>query len=723
MARLSPSTASRRNVKPRVKIDVVDPDLVLSTFDASGENEFSRSDQLGNKELDLAKYMTLELNRTVLDGTFKGLPDTAAEIEDEIGYVGDVVSDGNGEFTDSWISREISGASILQAMGIAFSSNIEDGYGVDFTVEIYSGVTLAYTKEFTGNTKTLVTFDRFTVYSPTKVKIIFEKWSLPGRFVRVADVIYGSYELWDGNTIYYLDVQRQADFTCMSLPYGTATLKIDNSDKRFDPNDKSSIFKSLESRQPFELFFNVNGEIVPSGKYYLVPDGWTTEQDNLLLSMNLTDIKGLIRDRKFIAPNPLPTTLEGWVAAIVAQLGTAFENCCRVDTSIASMSMTCTAEDVARVNCGDLLRWVCMFAEAYPGVDAETGCIVVEPISNLVKGDVTLDNTEKKPVQVANDDIALIVFRLNDAGKTEHIINGTSQTATKTLSISNPFIKDTTNASRVARFILSLYGGRKTEITGRGDPYVNIGDALTVELTKDTTAGGRLMKQQLKVDNNGIMRAVRSTVLQPSGGLLFKDYMLVTESGDVQMPNVDTVTAIWIGGGDGGENGQHGNDGGAGGDGGKGGKILIADISITPESVMPVVIGAGGPLGLPGTETTFAGFSSADGETLNGWADAFTGKTYGRNGVDGVDKSPTIINGTSGASGTGNGGGGGSGGKPAVYVMTGWYGYSEMVYVPGQGWVSKGYTMPYYDMVSPDIAPGLAAPGGSGAVIILYDRE
>ena len=50
-------------------------------------------------------------------------------------------------------------------------------------------------------------------------------------------------ELWDGDTINYLDVQRQTDFSCMSLPYGTATLKIDNSDKRFDPNDKKQPFQ------------------------------------------------------------------------------------------------------------------------------------------------------------------------------------------------------------------------------------------------------------------------------------------------------------------------------------------------------------------------------------------------------------------------------------------------------------------------------------------------
>src|SRR5699024_12301198 len=56
-----------------------------------------------------------------------------------------------------------------------------------------------------------------------------------------------------------------------------------------------------------------------------------TRRSSDLLEWSLVDIVGLIADREYIPPATLPATLGGWVASIVAQLGTNFAQRYRVD--------------------------------------------------------------------------------------------------------------------------------------------------------------------------------------------------------------------------------------------------------------------------------------------------------------------------------------------------------------------------------------------------------
>lgn len=716
--------ATRRNLKPRVNIKVIDPDLVFGAVTSSGENTYSDSDHLTNEVVDAVKYATNERCRMVLDGTWAGMPDTVGEIVGEIGFVGDELSGADGTFSGSpYVELAISGVSALQALGVAFTGVPSDGYGTDFTIEIYSGATVAYTETVTGNTKQIYTTDGFAVYTPTKIKVIFSAWSLPGRYVRVTEIIPGSYELWT-DIIRSMEIQQASDFSCLSLPFGTAKLTIHNENYRFDPRNKSGLFLSLESRQAFELYIDViiddeTTESIPVGVFYLLENGWKTSDDGLLMTFNLVDIIGVLASRKFVPPVSLPTTCEGWIAEIVSQLGTNLADSYSVDTSIASTSVTCSDSDVANVTCGDLLRWICQYVEAYPRACAQTGYLLVEPVSDIYQTDITLDNMDEEPTQSANGDLAMVTFRLNDGSSTLYTVDGTNAAASKTLNISNPFVKNTTNALRVAQNIFKFYGGQVTEIKGRGNPLTEIGDIVTVELGLDATMGARLQKQQFKIDSSGIMAGVKSTILQATGGLAFKEHILITADGSWTPPvGVTSAQIVLI------SKGQDGGDGTAGSDtangepgaAGNGALIYIATVSVTPGSPLAAHVGDSDD-----ENTTLGGHSSASGTVLNGWTDPFTGLVYGKNGAPGVASS-IPMNGTPGATNTGNGGGGGSGGTKTVYevVATDIYVYSFNVGTQ-QSWYQK-YTSYSVNVVSAASSGGMGALGGTGAIIIIYDK-
>lgn len=183
------------------------------------------------------------------------------------------------------------------------------------------------------------------------------------------------------------------------------------------------------------------------------------------------------------------------------------------------------------------------------------------------------------------------------------------------------------------------------------------------------------------------------------------------------IPNGTEVRCILIGGGQGGTNGGNGGNGesgsgysytsdlskkgvsltagagaggagGVGGVGGKGGKILEFTLVVNANDSYAAVIGAGGTNGAMGGNTTFAGYSSADGATIDyGYYDSKEQKFFGATGT----------NGGSGAKG-GNGGANGAYGED---------GGSLADYTGGSG--GKGY------LFGIDVQIGIGGGGGGGA--------
>ena len=639
-----------RRMLIKAVIDISDPDMTFGDINSSGSASFSKGEQLHDKTMELeSRYATLEPNRWVLDGSFRLIPDDPVQLTGEVGHVGDLISGEDGSFASPvWAELSFSNVSILQACSVYFSQDYVDGVAEDFTVSVYSGDNAVYTKAFTGNASVSVSMDGFTVYDPTAIRVTVTKWSLPDRRMRITEIIPGIYEEWTEDVLASLDIQMRGNFSCLAIPYGVATLRMDNLDRRFEPRNRAGVFQSIEERQGIPIALGVeleNGsvEYTQVGVFYQANGGWRTSDNDMTMQWEMVDIIGLISDREFILSGPMPTTLGGWVQAIVNQLGANFADKWQVDENYSGLTVTANNEaDVIGKKCGDILRWACMATGTWPRADAKTGFLTVDPFWN-VGNKYDLDNMPSYPTMRANDDLAVLTFKLYDGAETVYNISGNATSSSNTITVSNPFIHTKEQALTAARQILSQYGGIKLELTGRGNPSSEIGDVDTVWLDESVATTGRRMEQSFNF-SNGVLSNCKSVLLQADGSFLYQNRAVITESGTWTAPSgVTSLRVILVGKGSNGTDGTDGTWDEAGSDGidGLGGKVWSGTISINDGQTFSVSIG---------DDTVFGNYSSANGRVYEyGYTDIAYGDSFARTGV----QSPIPGTGDGGAKGIG----------------------------------------------------------------------
>ena len=639
-------------------VDIIDPDIVYGSVESQSEAAYSKSEQIHNKVMDISPmYATLERNRWALDGRFKILPSAPTG---EIGYVGDVLSGDDGLFSPAqFVELQFSNVSILQACAVYFPSNQYDGVAEDFTVEVKQGGTAYFTKQVTGNAAESVSFDGFTVNNPDAIRITVTKWSKPSRRMRVPEIVPGIYEIWTGNMIASFALKHQGDVSCVSIPYSTCTIRMDNLDRRFEPRRKGSVFQSIEERQGIPIFM---GPELPDGTVEYMPVGVFYQYSSENFADRYT-----------------------------------------VDPSYANMPLTATMADVETLKCGDLLRYICMATGTWPRADAETGYLAVEPLWD--EGNkLTLDNLTAYPTMSANDDLAAVVFTLNDGSNTQYVVSGNTTAASSTVSVKNPFIKTKETALTAARQILSAYGGNKIDITGRGDPSSEIGDVDTVWLDESSATTARRIQQDLSFQS-GVLMNCKSTLLQADGFTLFENREVITVNGSWTAPaGVSQLRVILVGKGKDGTDGTDGtwDEAGVAGADGSGGLVWSDTISINEQQVFQVSFGE---------HTVFGQYSSVNGSVFRyGYTDIQSGESYGRTGV----KKPLP--------GSGDGGAGGAGGVKGNKHMETIKDYTV------NGTIEDNFTGVYIekDVEVVDNYPGDGKPGVNGAtgcVVVYWSKE
>lgn len=641
--------ADSRRMKLRAVMDIVDPDIVYGAVGGSTQSAYSNPSQLYDGVTDLQPYATLETNRWILDGTF----DIAhAGMTQQIAWESNSRSNASTGTISVYFTIAVSGVDVLQGLTVFWPQADYDGIAEDFTVEVRQGGTAYYSKTVTGNADSICVFKDFTVYTPDTISISISKWSMGGRRARCPEVMAGLHEEWSGDDFSVFSVRQQADFSCVSLPYGTASFDIDNSNKTFEPRAKTGLMQSIEERQGVKISIGVEGaEYVPVGTFYQFQNGWKTSTNALVMTWSLVDIVGLLVDRQYSVPDTLPTTLDGWIANIVSQLGDKFLTMYHVDPNYGSVPLTVLdAASLVDKTCGQILLWCCQASGTWPRADATTGKLCVEPFWSQGNS-ITLDNIERYPTMSANKDIAFVRFTLPD--QSTITIQGTSPSSPNTVEINNPFIHDQTAALTAAREIIAVYGGNILTTTGRGDPSSEIGDVPTVQLDKSSATTGRLYYQDF-VFSDGVLKGCTTQLLQAAGGGNYATSEVITEGGTWTSPaGVSELKIILVGGGYGGGTGQDGslNVNGARGADGLGGKVYSEVINVNEGQTFAVTIGQGAAYGTDPTDTTFGAYSSADGVSYTpSYTDVQSGEAYGRTGV----ADPT---------GNGDGGRGGAGGN------------------------------------------------------------
>lgn len=739
-------TADARRIYVKAVVDIEDPDMVKG--EASGseqEPDLSRPGQLWDKIFSLnANYVSLEPNRWLLNGSTVLRPSDAGTRDWEAGYVGALLSGEDGAFAvPQTVQVEFSNVGVLQACTVAFPDTSQDGYAADFTVEVVSEGVAYYTKTVTGNTKPLYPVTGFRVNRPDCIRLTVTRWSLPGRRMRVVEIVPGIYEVWGGDELADFKVKQQGDPSCLTLPYGTATVKMDNQSRRFDPRSKDGLFLMIEDRQGIELSMGPllpDGTIdyKPLGTFFQANGGWTTGDNSVTMQWDLVDIIGLLAQRKFFpGDGPLPTTLRGWLEAVAGQLGINFTRRVKVDPEYGNLLVSfhlikqegqdITEKDaLAAMTCGDILRYVCMATRTWPKADASTGYLAADAL-RADGNSLTLDNLNKYPTIMANDDAASVTVN-------GYTTEGNAPASGNTVEITNPFVSNGGEVA-AARSLLSYYGGNRMQTVGRGDPASEIGDMDVIWLAEGNATSARRVRQELSL-SKGVLKNCTSNFIRGDGLFQFTGRQVFLEGGTFTVPDgVWQLRVVLVSHGEDGKNGTGGKwanttnlvytgqgseikypvpNGGNGYDGanGTGGKVWQGVFDVNPGQVIDVTVG---------TEAALWHYSSANGTVYpNGFTDAATGDIYGRSGVS--DPQP----------GSGDGGVGGKGGKAGKWYETAhWYYDDGHIAPPGSGgWVGGGVDVNYdapghyetetvYEREPTPGTPG--TPGATGSAIIYWE--
>lgn len=505
-------TADARRTHIRAVINIIDPDITLGGVSGSEQAGYSQPAQVIDEEfLSQDNFATLEVGRWILDGTAAAIP---ADTKKQVGYISKAIADDDGNFeTPQTVTINFSGVEMLQAITIAFPENYLDGVAENFTVTCGE-----QTFSRSGNRSARIIITDFTAAAPTSITLSVTKWSIPRRRARIIEIFPGLHEEWTGDDIYSLSINQQANLAAAALPYGTASLSVNNAGRRFEPTSPTGIFRSIEERQGVDISIGVelpagNVEYKKIGRFYQYSGGWKTGQNAMTIAWSLVDIVGLLADREYIPPATLPTTAEGWIASVAAQLGTNFAADYAVDPTLAAVALSPDSrENVTGKRCADILSWVAMAAGGYITADAPTGKLALRSVST--DGDaITLDDLEQYPTVSANEDLAAIIFTLHDGKGTKHTVAGNAAASSATLSIDNPFIKTAAQADAVAARILRFYGGSAIETVGRGNPASEIGDTDAVTVAKGITITARRIAQSFNF-SDGVLKSCQSQLIE-----------------------------------------------------------------------------------------------------------------------------------------------------------------------------------------------------------------
>lgn len=707
-------TGTTRRTKIRAVVKAVDPDLEFGASASSDESTVSNLEQVHNDVETPINIATLEPDRWALDGTFEAYDPDA---EQEVGFVGELLSDDDGTFSkNQYVEVSLSGVEVLRTITVFFGQAESDGFPVDLLIRVKKGGKWVSDTAITDNGRQTVVVSGLEVFNPEAIRVRVNKWSCPARHVRVVEILPGAYEEWNEDSIINATIQHRGDPSCLTLPYGTLDLSVENLDRRFAPNEPNEIFDSVTGRQRVDVSvgLEIDGEYhwTRNGTYYQNGNSWKLENGGLTMSWSLVDVMGLLSNRHFIHSGTLPTTVGGWVQAIAGQLGGDIARRFTVDHEYIDKPLTIpSGGELENIKCGDLLRYVCMASGLWPRADMQTGFIAVEPLWNQGNA-YSADNMEKYPTVSDNPEIGTFNIQVNDGSTGKFSFDGLED-GSKSVTINSPFVGTTEEAIELGRNLLKWGGGSKLAVTGRGNPSSEVGDLCAVETEFSKLVTARMVEQKLSF-KKGVLAGCSAEYTSEGSGFVIADGVLFTAPTTWIVPDdVTRVNVVLIGGGQGGERGTRGTYKAAGKKGadGKGGLVWRGTVDVYPGQSVSVVIGAGGQNGVVGGVSKFGNYSSVNGSTYSPYyVDIGSGKAFTLSAQ--AKTRPNM----------GDGGKGGDGGQKGTHDYT----YHDMTVPKIDPETGVGSMVDVVETIDNGTPPGAGKPGvtgSSGCVIVYFVRE
>lgn len=272
-----------REILGKVQIDYTDPFIDQSISVESNEvANTSYPYQVHDGILEpKGKYLSLDGSCT-LDGTYSLAPTPEQAYLNQMGWWGEQLSNGNGEFVSPYPSIQVSFVNriINKLQVVGDSKRVE--YPVNFEINLYDGNSLLLHKETVIDNNKII-WNKVLANSITqveKMELVVFKWSHSGRQVKIVEFFTSVNEVYtDEDGLLSMSLLEEMEIESGGLSFGNVsaneiTLELDNSSGKFSQgNIYSPLYNMLKPNRRIRAWLGVpkdigDPEYVPLGTFW-----------------------------------------------------------------------------------------------------------------------------------------------------------------------------------------------------------------------------------------------------------------------------------------------------------------------------------------------------------------------------------------------------------------------------------------------------------------------
>lgn len=267
-----------------ISLDLTDPDASANAT-ASSNMAVALSNMAGiidDVDNTVSRYVTLEPNLWLLDGSGKILPDSILDgvVVEDAGYVGWTMSGANRSFNPQPIITldfpEVY-TTTIPGVTITWSEALNE-YPTEFKVTAYNGDTIVSELEVNDNTNTTSSLF-MDISNYNKIEITIVKWCLPYHRARIENISLGAKKVYTKDDIFSYSHSQEMDIISSELPKNTISFEINNINREYDPDNASGLSKYLTERQQVKVRYgyklNDGVEWIDGGTFFL--SEWVAE--------------------------------------------------------------------------------------------------------------------------------------------------------------------------------------------------------------------------------------------------------------------------------------------------------------------------------------------------------------------------------------------------------------------------------------------------------------
>lgn len=273
---------------------------ILTEAEVTDKTSYQNEDTLNNQVYrELNRLATLEPNFWRLDGNYL-LPERDDDVvinRGEIGWVSSALCSASGAFSSGnypSLNIKFEGDQEVSLVGLHFiffaycgeySTKFDvlvkaspNGTIEEFTISDAAADQYSYDLDFSQCTiknsagEVVTTFTNGITHIQ-EITVVIKEWSKPNRRVRIDEIEFGVYKIYDNNTLIDAEENRVMNAVSTELPISNFVFTVLDSQMLFDSENPGRLTYFLTTRQPIEVEWSqqtANGDVpVKSGTYYL----------------------------------------------------------------------------------------------------------------------------------------------------------------------------------------------------------------------------------------------------------------------------------------------------------------------------------------------------------------------------------------------------------------------------------------------------------------------